>query len=90
MCEDSEVIQTVFKEIREKCQELDFKNKEIPTQIKLVKEEWTQDNNLLTAAFKMRRIQVNEFYSKEIAEMFAKIEADKQKIKNNQLSSRGL
>ena len=72
LCTDSEVVKHVLKSIRDTSKQLDFSNKEIPVTITLVKEEWSQDNNLLTAALKMRRKQVNEFYSEQIKQMFAK------------------
>ena len=49
---------------------LGLSTKEIPKVIRLVKEEWSQDNNLLTAAMKMKRREVNEYYRKEIEQMF--------------------
>jgi len=71
LCDDPEVIQRVFAHIKHTSHKLGFSPKETPAQITLAKEEWTQDNNLLTAAFKMKRREVYEFYRPQIDKMFA-------------------
>lgn len=77
LCNDKEISSHIFNTIKSTCIELDFKKKEIPYLIRLVKEEWSQENNLLTAAFKMRRKQVYDFYSNTIKEMFDQIKQEK-------------
>ena len=44
---------------------------EIPERIYICAEEWTPDNNLLTAAMKIKRINILRFYAKEIERMYA-------------------
>ncbi|ELP86345.1 long-chain-fatty-acid--CoA ligase, putative [Entamoeba invadens IP1] len=39
----------------------------------IIKEEWTPENGILTAALKLRRNVIDKKYSKQIAEMFQKI-----------------
>jgi len=73
LCDDPDIIQTVHKSIRHVCKQNGFKVREIPAAITLVKEEWSQDNNLLTAAFKLKRKQVTDFYSVDIRRMFAEV-----------------
>ena len=70
LCDQPEVIASVLKSIQQLGKQLELKPKEIPLYITLVKEEWNQDNNLLTAAMKMKRKQVNDFYRKDIQRMF--------------------
>lgn len=59
-----------MKEMKKVARRLKLKPKEIPVALELVTEEWNQDNNLLTAAFKMRRKQVNDFYRSKIDRLF--------------------
>ena len=73
LCDDPVVLQHIHQSLKQLAKELNFSNKEVPTAITLVKEDW-MDSNLLTAALKMRRKQVNEFYKKEIKQMFAQHE----------------
>lgn len=73
-CDDPVIIKHVYKSIKHVCKQNDFKIREIPVRITLVKEEWSQDNNLLTAAFKLKRKQVNDYYSTEIRQMFEAIQ----------------
>lgn len=74
MCDDPIIIQSVLESIQKKCKELNFKKPETPVKIALVKDEWTQDNNLLTAAFKLRRKPVIDFYHDIIQQMFKEID----------------
>lgn len=69
-CDDEDISRAVMQSIQNSCQELEFKKREVPARIALVKEEWSQENNLLTAAFKMRRKQVNDFYRDRIRSMY--------------------
>ena len=71
-CSDFEIKQHVLKSFKKIGAQLEFFKKELPVAIALVTEEWTQTNNLLTAAMKMKRKQVNDFYKKQIDEMFEK------------------
>nr|XP_027203444.1 long-chain-fatty-acid--CoA ligase 4-like [Dermatophagoides pteronyssinus] len=74
LCDDPIIIQKVLESIQKKCQELNYKKPETPVKIALVKEEWTQENNLLTAAFKLRRKPVMDFYRDLIKQMFSEID----------------
>ncbi|OTF78687.1 hypothetical protein BLA29_010238, partial [Euroglyphus maynei] len=74
LCDDPIINQKVLESIQKKCQELNFKKPETPVKIALVKEEWTQENNLLTAAFKLRRKPVTDFYRDQIRKMFNELE----------------
>ena len=73
LCLDPDIHEHVFKSIQTLCTELGFKLREVPVAITMVKEEWSQDNNLLTAAFKMKRKQVNDFYRDQIKQMFEQV-----------------
>lgn len=73
MCNDSMINAKIYESIINRCRDLGFKKREIPVKVLLVKEEWTQENNLLTAAFKMRRQAVQKFYREKIQEIFDEI-----------------
>src|SRR5699024_2059165 len=81
LCDDAEVLNQVYKSIKHVCKQNGFKLREVPMQITLVKEEWSQENNLLTAAFKLKRKQVTDFYAIEIRDMFARANATDKKSK---------
>ncbi|KAH9394833.1 Long-chain-fatty-acid--CoA ligase 4 [Tyrophagus putrescentiae] len=70
LCNHPAVVDHIKTDIEETCTELSFAKKEMPAEITLVAEEWTPDN-FLTAALKMRRKPVNEFYQEAIRNMFA-------------------
>lgn len=73
LCQDQQIIDRVLHSIKHVCTQLGFHSKETPTLLHLAKEEWTPDNNLLTAAFKMKRKNVHNFYKAEIDNMFGKL-----------------
>ena len=73
LCDDPDIIQHVLKSLRQIGHQLGFSKMEIPVSITLVKEEWNQDNNMITAAMKLRRKQVNMFYAKKIEQMFERL-----------------
>ena len=70
MCADEEITQIVLDSIKQTGQRANLKDKEIPARVTLTAEEWLPDNNLLTAAFKLKRKNVYDFYEKDILRMF--------------------
>lgn len=46
LCTQPEVVVHVRKSLKALCKQLGFKIREVPVQITLVTEEWSQDNNL--------------------------------------------
>ncbi|KAI1304658.1 Long-chain-fatty-acid--CoA ligase 4 [Halotydeus destructor] len=60
-----------LKEIVEYANQTKLRRLEIPKRIKLCKEEWTPSNNLVTAALKIKRKEIQKFYTKDIAELYA-------------------
>lgn len=70
LCDDQMINDEIWRSIQQKCQQLGFKKRECPAKIILVKEEWTQANNMLTAASKMRRKTVVDFYKNTIESTF--------------------
>lgn len=78
LCKDSKVYQIIYDAIREACTENNLAKKEIPIKIHICAEEWVPDNELLTAAFKLKRNNVLKFYQKEVAQMFQKWNTNKK------------
>lgn len=70
MCQDEEITQEILDSIKQTGERAKLKDKEIPARITLVKEEWLPTNNLLTAAFKLKRKNVYDFYRDDIQRMF--------------------
>ena len=88
LCDDSDVNRHICKSIKESSKKLDLKVREVPEIITLVKEEWNQENNLLTAAMKMKRKQVNDFYREQIKLMFAQqnVQTETKKVTNSNVA----
>ncbi|RWS25857.1 long chain fatty acid CoA ligase-like protein [Leptotrombidium deliense] len=72
LCQDSEVISTIKKALNEHALKSGLLKVEIPTDIKLVCEEWLPDSGLVTAALKIRRKQIEDFYKADIIKMYSR------------------
>jgi len=70
LCRDQDIIRAISKSI----QELGVKSKlhkmEIPSKIKLCTEEWLPDSGLVTAALKLRRKNIQDFYQIDINRLY--------------------
>lgn len=70
---DDEVInEEVLKDLQTHARKAGLHKSEIPFKIKLVKEEWTPDSGLVTAALKIRRKPIKEFYQSSIDAMYGR------------------
>jgi len=65
-CHDVEVKKAVCKLLKDYGMKNGLKNFEVPTKVLMVLDEWTPDNGLVTAAFKIRRKFIYDEYRKEI------------------------
>ena len=71
LCEDKNINEEVTKVIHEHANQTDLNRKEIPMKIKLCSDEWTPDSELVTAALKLRRKNIEEFfYKNEIKKLY--------------------
>ena len=70
ICNDPEVLNLIQKTIEEQCLESGLHRRETPVRIYLSTEEWTPDNELLTAAMKLKRKNVLKHYQTQIDELF--------------------
>lgn len=72
LCDDPTIIDHVQKEIAAHGRASGLMSAEIPRKIKLCCEQWTPDSGLVTAALKIRRKQLKDFYKKDIDAMYGK------------------
>ena len=70
LCLDQEVISFVKKSLTEHGSKSGLQRAEIPTEIKLCSELWLPDNGLVTASFKVRRKQIQQFYKQDISFLY--------------------
>ncbi|CAH0393729.1 unnamed protein product [Bemisia tabaci] len=71
LCEDTTVEKAVLKELIAHGQKSKLEKFEIPTAIKMVPEAWTPDMGLVTAAFKLKRKDIQLKYQKELNRLYA-------------------
>ena len=79
VCNNKEVNKRVYLSIVETATTAGISKKEIPVKIRLVCDEWTPDNDMLTAAMKMKRKNVENRYRDEIQWLFT----DSDDLTNN-------
>jgi len=72
MCKDPKIAEAVLKELQEHGKKSRLEKFELPGAIKLCEETWSPDSGLVTAAFKLKRKNIQDHYQKEINEMYAK------------------
>lgn len=70
-CKDKEIENHVLKCLIDEGTSRGLLRYEIPTKIKLCPEEWTPDNGLTTAAMKIRRHQIKQYYQKDITQLYS-------------------
>ena len=70
LCQDAQVIKAVRTALVEHGLKSGLLRVELPSDIKLCSEEWLPDNGLVTASFKVRRRQIEEFYKQDIIRMY--------------------
>ena len=71
LCEDNAVKTALCKHLMEFGLSNGLEKFEIPKKITLVLDEWTPDTGLVTAAMKLKRKEVEKFYSSRIKEMYS-------------------
>ena len=78
---NEKLVQQVLREFSKFGSESGLNKMEIPTKIKLCVEDWTPNNGLITAALKLKRKNIQNFYQKDIDFMYGKT----QNINNNHI-----
>ena len=71
LCEDIAVKSALCSRLTEFGLSQGLQKFEIPKKISLVMDEWTPDTGLVTAAMKLKRKEVEKFYSSKITDMYA-------------------
>ncbi|XP_040572244.1 long-chain-fatty-acid--CoA ligase 4 [Lepeophtheirus salmonis] len=69
-CQDERVITMVLEEVRLHCSKNKLQRFEIPVAVYLCKENWSPETGLVTAAFKIKRRPIQEFYQKDLDQMY--------------------
>ncbi|XP_075555164.1 fatty acid CoA ligase Acsl3-like [Dermacentor variabilis] len=70
LCENIILHNAVANELSAHCKRSGLVKFEIPLKYKLCKEVWTPELELVTAALKIRRIQIQKFYQQDINDMY--------------------
>lgn len=70
LCEDRHLIGAVLRELVKHGKKHHLERFEIPGAVTLCKETWLPDTGLVTAAFKLRRKPLQDFYQKDIDRMY--------------------
>ncbi|CRL00268.1 CLUMA_CG013541, isoform A [Clunio marinus] len=71
LCSNSVIEKAVLKELAEHAKKSRLQKYEIPAAITLCKDVWSPDMGLVTAAFKIKRKDIQERYKAEINRMYA-------------------
>lgn len=71
ICSNSVIEKAVFKQLSEQGKKSRLVKFEIPAKITLSKEVWTPEGGLVTAAFKIKRKDIQDRYKAEISKMYA-------------------
>lgn len=70
LCENRLIEKRIHDHILKMARERNLLTLEIPKKILVVAEEWNEDNNLVTAALKIRRNYIYKRYERELAQMY--------------------
>lgn len=75
------VRQTIYNDIIAVGVRQGLKSIELPSMISLCHDLWTPDNNMLTAAMKLKRANIIKQYSIELEKMWSTLRSDPTKIR---------
>ncbi|XP_075992790.1 acyl-CoA synthetase long-chain isoform X2 [Anticarsia gemmatalis] len=71
LCQNPVVEKAVLKELADHARKCGLEKFEVPAAVKLVTEVWSPDMGLVTAAFKIKRKDIQERYKEDIKRMYA-------------------
>ncbi|XP_048487431.1 long-chain-fatty-acid--CoA ligase 4 isoform X3 [Plutella xylostella] len=71
LCESEAVEKAVVKELADHARKCGLERFEVPTAVKLCTEVWSPDMGLVTAAFKIKRKDIQDRYKEDIKRMYA-------------------
>jgi len=70
LADDKDVVGAVLREIQKQGKAGNLQKFEIPASVHLCLEQWTPDSGLVTAAFKLKRRPLQDFYQEQIDRMY--------------------
>jgi len=71
LCGNDKIVEKVYAACKAKCKEMKLVEFAIPTRIALISDPWTPENDLLTAAMKLKRPIIAEKHKEEIAKLYS-------------------
>ncbi|XP_041988112.1 long-chain-fatty-acid--CoA ligase 4 isoform X2 [Aricia agestis] len=71
LCQSAPLEKAVLREIADHARKCGLEKFEVPAAVKLCKEVWSPDMGLVTAAFKIKRRDIQERYKEDIKRMYA-------------------
>ena len=71
LCESAEVKAACVADVKAVCKAAGLAGFETPTKVVLISELWTPDNDLLTAAMKLKRIPIVERHKAELDALYS-------------------
>lgn len=70
LCSDPTIVAAVLKDLNAHGRKAGLEKFELPGAIHLVSELWTPESGLVTAAFKLKRKPIQDYYQKELKAMY--------------------
>lgn len=70
LCENKDVIGAVLRELHTHGKRLGLEKFELPGAVTLITDLWTPESGLVTAAFKLKRKPITDFYQKDLKRMY--------------------
>lgn len=70
LCRDTDITRAITQDIIAYAKKVGLNKMEIPTKIKLCSEDWLPDTGLVTAALKIRRKNIHDYYKTEIRNLY--------------------
>jgi len=71
LCTNEKIVEKVFAACKAKCKEMKLVEFEIPQRMALISDAWTPENDLLTAAMKLKRPIIADKHKAEIAKLYS-------------------
>lgn len=81
ICNNSDVVNSVHQDVVHIGFAQGLKAIELPSLITLCFEEWSPDNDLLTAAMKLKRVNIHRRFHDQLAQMFARLAIEPRLIR---------
>ncbi|CAG2166700.1 unnamed protein product, partial [Oppiella nova] len=70
LCADGEIVGRVLKEVRDWCRKGRLPTRQIPEKVVLCAEQWAPETGLVTAAMKLQRRAIADYYRQEINTLY--------------------